>query len=147
MEISTLQDHILGCLIGATALSAKDTGNTHRLFGIANTEVVLAKDMLLAVECDELCSLGLRPNHDLMPLDHISIEAMHRLSIGHHDVIGDVHDVVDRTEADDRQLVLKPFRTLLDITVCDAQAGIALAGIMVLNIYLNGQVVVVDMKT
>ena len=147
MEISTLQDHVLRCLIGAASLTAKDTGDTHWLFSIADAEVVLAKDMLLTVERDELCALGLRPNHDLMSLDHVCIEAVHRLSISHHDIIGDVHDIVDGTETDNRQFVLKPFGAFLDIAVRDAQAGIALAGLMVFNIHLNGQIVIVNMET
>ena len=147
MEISTFQDHILRRLIGTASLAAEDTGDTHRLFCIADAEVVFAQDMFLTVECDELCALGLRPNHNLMALDHVSIEAVHRLAISHHDIIGDVHDVVDGAKTDDRQLVLEPFGALLDIAVCDAQTGIALTGLMVFNIHLNGQVVVIDMET
>ena len=107
---------------------------------------MLAECVLLAVECDELSALWLCANYYLRALNHVGIEAVHRLSVCHHHVVGDVDDVVDRTQTDYLQLVLKPFGTLLDLTSADAHACVALASLGVFNLNIDGQVVVVDCK-
>ena len=144
MEVGTLQHHTLGGVVGSRTLTAKDTCDTHRLLGVADAQVVLAQGMLLTVEGHKLGSLWLGAYHDLMSCHHVGIKAVQWLSVSHHDIVGDVHDVVDRTQADDVQLVLQPLRTLLHLAVGDAHTGIALAGFGVLNLHLDRQVLVVD---
>ncbi len=52
--------------------------------------------MLLTVEGNKLGALRLGAHHNLVALHHVGIEAVHRLTVGHHNIVGDVDDVVDR---------------------------------------------------
>ncbi len=131
MEISTFEHHIASGFIRTTTFSSKDSSNTHRLFGIADTQVVFTQRMLLAIKRDKLCSFSLSADNYLMTLYHICIKAMHRLTISHHYIIGDVHYVVDRTKTYDAQFFLQPFRTFLHFTTTDAHTSISLASICV----------------
>ena len=110
MEVGTLKHHILRGLVGTTTLSAKHAGNTHRILGIADSQVAIREFMLHTIECLERCAIRHRLHHNLMTLHHICIEAMQGLTIGHHDIIGDIHDIVDRTQTDCCQLILQPVR-------------------------------------
>ena len=82
VEVSTLQNHALGCLVSTRTLATEDTGDTHRLLGIADAQVVLTKGVLLAIEGDKLGSLWLGANDNLMTCNHVGIEAVQRLTVG-----------------------------------------------------------------
>ena len=71
---------------------------------------------------------------------------MQGLSVGHHHIVGDIHDIIDRTKSDGVQLVLQPLGRFLYLTVSYAHAGIAFASLRVLNHDVNGEVVVVNGK-
>ena len=146
MEVGTLEHHVTRGLVGTRSLAAEDAGDTHGLLGVADAQVVLAQDMLLTVEGNKLGTLGLRAHHNLVARHHVGVKAVHGLSVGHHDVVGDVNDIVDGAQADSRQLLLHPLGTLLDLAVSDAHTGITLAGLRVLNLDVDGKVVVVDRK-
>ena len=146
MEVSTLQHHIFGGLVGTTTLSTEDTSDTHGLLGIADSQVAVAQLVLLAIECLEGCALGHRLNDNLVTLHHVSIEAVQGLTQCHHHVVGDVDDIVDRTQTDYAELVLQPLGALLDLTTSNADTGIALAGLCVLDNNIDGETVVVNDK-
>ena len=146
VEICALKHYVLCCVVCARTLASENACDTHGLLGVADAQVVLAECVLLAVECDELSALGLCANYYLRALNHVGIEAVHRLAVCHHHVVGDVDDVVDRTQTDYLQLVLKPFGTLLNLTSADAHTCVALASLGVFNLNIDGQVVVVDCK-
>ena len=146
MEVGALQHHVCGGVVRAATLAAENSGNAHRLLCIADAEVVLAESVLLTVKSDKLGAFRLGADHNLVASHHVSVEAMHRLTVSHHHVVGDVHDVVDRTQTDDLQLVLKPLGALLHLTTRDRHAGIALASLRILNLHVNGEVVIVYCK-
>ena len=102
--------------------------------------------MFHTVERLERCAIRHGLHHNLMTLYHISIEAMQRLAIGHHDIIGDIHDIINRTQTDCCQLILQPIGTFLYLTVSDADTGIALTSLLVLNHHLNRQIMVVNLE-
>ena len=104
---------------------------------------MLAKSVLLTVESYKLSAFWLSAHNNLMSLNHVSVKAMHRLTVGHHHIVGDVDDVVDRTQADNLKLVLQPFWALLHLAASDAHASITLASLCVLNLHLDRKVVVV----
>ena len=146
MEIGALQDHIACGVVCAATFATKDAGDAHRFFSVADAQVMLAKGVFHAIEGYKLCSLRLGTHHDLLASHHVGVKAVHGLAVSHHYVIGDIHDVVDGTETDDAQFVLQPFRTLLNLAVLDAYAGITLTSIGVLYLYLYGQVVTLNGK-
>ena len=146
VEVGTLKHYVLGGLVSTATLTAEYTGNTHGVLGIADSQIAVAQLVLLAIQCLEWSALGHGLYYYLMTLYHVGIKGVQRLSVSHHHVVGDIHDIVDGAQSDGVQLVLQPVGTLLYLTVADAYAGIALAGLSVLNFYLDGQVVIVNSK-
>ena len=146
MEVSTLQDYILGCLVSTRTLTAEDTGDTHRLLSIADAQVVLTQGMLLAIESNKLGALWLGTNYNLMTGNHVCIEAVQWLAVCHHDIVGNIHDIVDRAQADDVQLILQPLRTFLHLTTGDAYTGITLASLSILDFNIDRKIFVVYHK-
>ena len=71
---------------------------------------------------------------------------MQRLAIGHHDIVGNVHNIVDGPQANDAQFVLHPFGTLLDLTVLYTDGRIASATFGSHDIDLNLIVMVVHFE-
>ena len=144
MEVSTLEHDVLRGLIGTTTLSAKYASDTHGVLGIADSEVAVRELVLLTIQRHKRCAFRHGLHHNLVPLHHIGIEGVQGLAQRHHHVVGDVHDVVDGTQTNNAQLVLQPFGRLLYLAVGDADTGIALAGLRVLNDDVDGEGVIVD---
>ena len=99
--------------------------------------------MFLAIERNKLRSFWLGSHHDMMTSYHVCIEAMHGLSVCHHDVVGNIHYVIDRTKADNLQFVLQPFRTFLHVAIGYAQANVSLAGLCILDSHFDRHVVII----
>ncbi len=144
MEVSRLEHNVASGVVGAGAFASEHAGDTHRLVGVADGKVVRAELILYAVEGDERRSLRHGADDNLIAFHHIGVEAVHRLAIGHHYVVGDIYDIVYRAEADDRQLLLQPVGTFLHVAVGNRQSDVAAAGLGVLNNNLYGQVFVVN---
>ena len=107
---------------------------------------MLAQQVLFAIEGDEWGTLGLGTHYDAVTLDHIGVKAVERLTVGHHHVVGDIDNVVDRTQTDGAELVLEPLGAFLDLAAGDTHTGIALAGFGIINLYLDGQRLVVYLE-
>ena len=147
IEISTLKYHIASGLIRTTTLSAKHSGYAHGLLGIADGQVAVREFMLHSVEGDKRGTLGHGLDHYLMSLDHICIKAVKRCAKGHHDVIGDIHDIVDGTYAYDTQTVLQPLGTLLYLTASETDCCISGTGFLILHHDLDGQTFVIYLES
>ena len=102
--------------------------------------------MLHTIKCLERCTIRHRLHDNLMSLHHISIKAMQRLSISHHNIVSNIHDIVDWAQSDGRQFVLQPVRALFYVTVGNTYTSIALACILVLNSNIDRQVTVIHLK-
>ena len=146
MEVSTLQYYIFCRFVSSTTLSTEDTCNTHRVFLIADSEVMLTKYMLFTIQSNELLSLILILNDDMMTLNHVCIKTVHRLTISHHDIVGDVNDIIDWTQTDNIQFILQPLWTLLYLAIGYTQTSITTASISILNCHINRKVMIVNLK-
>ena len=102
--------------------------------------------MLLAVECNKLGAFRLGAHNNLVTLNHVGVEAVHRLAVCHHYVVGNIDNIVDRTQADNLELVLQPLGALLNLTTSDADASITLASLGILYLYVDRKVGIVDCK-
>ena len=143
VEISAFKEHIGGRFIGAAALSAKHPGNAHGFFSIADGQITVGESMFFTIEGDKLRTFGHRLHHHFIAFHHVGIKAVEGLSVGHHHVVGDVHNVVDRAQTDGRQFVLQPFRALLHFTTTYRNGTIAWAGFRIFHHHFDGKVVVV----
>ena len=146
MEVGTLKHNVLCCLVSTATLTAKHTSDTHWVLLVADSQIAIAQLVLLAIQSLEWSSVRHSLNHNLVALHHVGIECVQRLSVSHHHVVSDVYYVVDRTQADSVQLILKPLRTLLNLTVGYAYASITLTSLSILNLHLDRQVVIVYCK-
>ena len=146
VEVGTFQHYVACVFVCSTALSAEYSGNAHWFFGVANSKVVLAKGMFLAVERDELLAFVLVFHDDLPTCYHICIEAVHRLSVSHHNVIGNVYNVVDRANANYVEPVFQPLWAFFYLAIGNAKARIATASVRVFYLYFDRKVVVVYFK-
>ena len=102
--------------------------------------------MLHTVQGHKRCALGHRANDYLLALDHVGIEAMERSAVGHHHVVGDIHDIVDGTDAYHAQAVLQPFGALLHLAVLQAHGCVAGASLLVLHADADGEVLVIYLE-
>ena len=124
VEVSTLEQHVLRGLVGSASLAAKHTGDTHWLLHVADSQVLIGKFVLLTIEGDERSAFRQGLHHHFIALHHVGIEAMQGLSVSHHDVVGDIHNVVDGALTNRRQAILQPFRAFLNFAVLHADSAV-----------------------
>ena len=146
VEISTLQHHVLCCLVSTTTLTAEYTSDTHWLFLVADSQIAVAQLVLFPVQSLERRSVRHRLDHNLVTLHHVSVKCVQRLTICHHHIVCDVDDIIDWAQSDSIQFVLKPLRTLLNLTVGYANASISFTSFCILNLYLDRQIVIIYSK-
>ena len=90
--------------------SPHDPGHGHLFFPVADHQHLTVQRAQLAVQGLEPVSL-LRPaHHNPMPGDGVQIKGMHRLPILLHHVIGDVHQIIDGTDAAGGKPLPHPLR-------------------------------------
>ena len=70
-------------------------GQAHRLFGVADHQVLGVQGALLAVQGYELFALGGHAHHDLGPTHLGEVEGVQGLAQLQEDVVGHVHHVAD----------------------------------------------------
>ena len=108
MKVSRLQHDAVSGLIGAAALTAKDACYAHGLLGVADGKVTVRQFVLHTVERLEGRALRHGLHHNLVAGHHVSIETVKRLSVGHHHVVGNIHNIIDGAQPYRGQLVLQP---------------------------------------
>ena len=80
-------------------MAPDDAGNSLRPLGIGDDHVGSGETPGLPIKAQDLLAL-VRPSNDDPPVLETSIvEGVHRLPAFEHHVIGDVHDVADRSDA------------------------------------------------
>ena len=146
MEVSALQEYVLSLLGGTAVQTAEHATDTHRFFGIADHQVAVAELMLHAIEGHKRCAFWHGLHHHLAAFDLVGIEAVHRMAETVADIVGDIYDIIDRTQTDDAQTLLQPFRTLLHGDTLDGDAGIARTSLAVFYDHRDVKVVILHGK-
>ena len=82
-----------------------------------------------------------------MALYHVGIKAVHWLSVSHHHIVGDIDNVVNRTQAYHTQFFLQPLRAFLYFAICNTQTSITFASIIIFYFYINRQCVIINDKS
>ncbi len=103
--------------------------------------------MLHTVQRHERSAFRYGLHHNLSAFNLVGIEAVHRLTVSVKDIIGDVHDVINRTQANCLQFILKPFRAFLHRNVAYYDSRITRASLGVFYHYINVQFVIVHRKS
>ena len=146
VEVSTLEEHVLRGFVSAATLAAEHTSDTHRLLGIADSQVAVRKFVFLTVEGNERSAFRHGLHHHLLTLHHVGIETVQWLSVCHHDVVGNIDDVVDRTQTDRCQTVFQPLWTLLHFAVLHADSAVTRTSLGSLHHHIKLQVIVLYLE-
>ena len=146
VEIGTFQEHILRCLIRARPFAAKHAGDTHRFLCVTDGQIIARQLVLHAIKGYKGRALGQCLYHHASALDHIGIKAVQGLSIGHHDIVRDVYDIINRSYAHSVQSALQPFGRRSYLAALQRHGAIARTTLPVLHDYINGQCVTIHGK-
>jgi hypothetical protein len=88
--------------------AAHDPADGLRPVGVGDDQYVGRERPVLFVERRDPLSGTRRPDADLAPAEPLEVERVHRVPELDQDVVGDVHDVVDRADAGGSQPLLHP---------------------------------------
>ena len=102
--------------------------------------------MFRAIQCDKCGAFRQGLDNHFLAFHHVCVKAVQGLTICHHNVVGDVHNVVDRTYADDLQIILQPFGTFFYFTACHGYGAISRTAHFVLNLNADFHVMVVNLE-
>ena len=134
-EVRGFQDDSLCIFLNLGIEAAHDAGDADASLRILDHEHVAFHGPFVLIEGDELLA-GLRVLYDdLVAVNLLDIEGVHRLAVLKHDEVGKVYDIVDRTHACVHQALLQPPRRLLDHDVRDDPGNIALAALRIFDFY------------
>ena len=124
VEIGGLEDYVhrVGCDLAV--LAAHDARQAHGPGIVGDDQHVLRQLPDIAVQGGQLLAV-LRPaDNDLPALDVAVVEGVHGLAVLQHDVVGDVHDVVDGPHAHAPQPLPHPLGGGGDLYIADHPGGI-----------------------
>ena len=111
VKAGCLKYHGLYIICDLGILTAHDTGNAHLLFAVTDHQHTLiqlsAPDRPASETVAVLCA---RRTMISWPASCVVIIGMHGLSVFFHHIVGDIHQVVDGTDAAGCQTSLHPLR-------------------------------------
>ena len=102
--------------------------------GVRDCEHGRAELSFLTVQCGQCFALACRPDDDRRVPALLEVESVQRLTVLQHHVVGDVHDVVDRTLAGLDERVLQPTGRRADLHAGNQARGVAVAEVGVGNL-------------
>ena len=136
MEICALEYDMGRCIVSSAATSPEDTGDAHRFTTVADGKVMWTKDVIVAIESHEGLSFVVGAYNDMASFNHVGIKAVERLPVGKHDVVGNVYDVVDRTQANGGEMPLEPVGRFSHMATGNAHTCVTGTGLGVADGYL-----------
>ena len=110
IEAGCFKHHRLYIICDHGVLSTHDTCNTNRFFTITDHQDILIHGTFLTIQCDKFFIFSGSSYYDLMTCDRIIVISMHRLAIFFHDIIGNIYDIINRTDTTGCQSSLQPYR-------------------------------------
>ena len=124
VEAGGLEHHVGGVGDDLAVLAAHDARKAHGPGLVGDDQVVGIELAHLAVQGGQLLAL-LRPADDDSAALHIAVvEGVHGLAVLQHDVVGDIHDVVDGTHAHGAQPLPHPLGGGGDLHVAYHPGGV-----------------------
>ncbi len=92
---------------------------------IANHEVGAVEGVFSAVECHELAAVCGAAHHYLVAGECVSVEGVQRLAYGVEDIVGDVYNIVDASDADCFEALAQPVGALFHFNATDCHSAVA----------------------
>ena len=128
-EESRFQQHVLGFVVHARVLAAKDTGHRQRFMMVGNDQGICTEFGFRTVQQNQGLALFCHTHFDTA-FDAIFIERMHWLTQFQQDVVGDVNDRINGTNTAATQFLFHPQRSWrFNVNPLHHAAQIARAGI------------------
>ena len=135
VEVCALEEYVDCSLGNSGLLTAEYSGKAHRLLSTCNHKVGSAQCTLHTVKSDELLAFLCPAHYNLTSLNLRCIECVKRLSDLVKNKVCDVHNVVDRTETDSKELLLKPLWRSRNLYSLDCSTCISRSSIHSSNLY------------
>ena len=135
-EGGALKEQAGGVLIHAGVGTAHDAGQCHRLFGIADDEVVGVQGELFLIEGHDLLALVGAADIDGAARDLVQVKGVHGLAHLQQGMVGDIDHVADGAQAAQGQMALHPAGRLAHPDVADIVCHVA--GAQVGGLHLHG---------
>ena len=128
-EESRFQQHVLGFVIHARVLAAKDTGHRQRFVVVGNHQGVCTEFGFRTVQQDQGFALFRHPHFDAA-FDAIFIERMHWLTQFQQDIVSHINDRINGANTAATQFLFHPQRRWrFDVDALHHAAQIARAGV------------------
>ena len=137
VERRALEHHVRGALGDLALLAAHDAGQARGALLVTDDQVVGAQGALVSVQRGQrLAGMG-AAHHDLPPAHLAQVKGVHGMAVFDHDVVGDIHDVVDGAKARAVQVLAQPQGRGRDAHVFDHARGVARAQVRSLHAHLH----------
>ena len=147
MEICTFEKHIRCGLCRTGIKTSENTGNTHSVFFVTDHQIAFIQLTFNAIQRDKRCAFRHCFHNHLAPFYFVCVKAMKRLPESMHNVICDIHYIINRTQTDDAKLILQPFRTLFNSNPFHSNTCITWTCLTVFYSYLDVQIMIFDSKS
>ncbi len=130
IEPRGFEQHVHGAVVDLGRLAAHDAGESDRSRRVRDQKRVVRELALHAVERRELLALARKPHPyrdtpGLVAGEQVRVERVERLPEFEHDVVGDVHDVVERTPAGGDDPLGEPVGRRANLDAADDPRGVA----------------------
>ena len=132
-EVRRLEQQVGRLVAHLAVLAAHDPGDRDRPARVGDDEIRRSELPLVAVEGDDLLSLGGAADDDPLLGEQRDVEEVQRRAEREHDVVRRVDDVRDRPHAGGQQPRLQPGRARLDARAAKDPADVARAGLEILD--------------
>ena len=109
VEAGCLEQHSLYIIGNHRILAAHDTCDANCFLAVTDHQDIFIHGTLLAVQSHELLTLIGAAYQNLMTGNGVQVVSVHGLTILFHDIVGDIDDVVNRTDTIDCQSALHPL--------------------------------------
>ena len=134
VEVCGLENDGLGVIHNLGVCAAHNACNSNRLVVVADGKHLVAQVVIYAVQSlDGLTVAGTADNNAAVG-QALVVERMHRLAVLEHNIVGDINDIVDRTNAAGMQTLTHPRRRRLDLDILNNAGGVARAQVGVLDL-------------
>ena len=139
-----LEQQAVGLVVHARVGAAHHAGQGHRLFGVADDEVVFGQGELLLVQGDDLFAGAGAADVDAAAGHLVQVKGVHGLAHLQQGVVGDVHHVADGAQAAQGQVALHPAGALPHADVAHVVGHVAGAQVGGLHRHGDGRVRLAD---
>ena len=138
VKASCLKENCFHLICDHRILSAHDSRNSYRFFTVTDHQHLIIHGTFLSIQSNEFFIFFCTAYNDLSAFNGIQIIGMHWLAKFFHHIIGDINQVVDRTDSVGSQTSLHPFWGRSDLYIFYNSCTVTWAKLRILhcNLYI-----------